>query len=64
MKESKQKNYIVIKKKTKYRKEESYEKAEQSYNKAIEFANLLNDQVLASNLLKEKELDLIEIPST
>ena len=44
--------------------EKSYEKAEQSYNKAIEFANMLNDQVLASNLLKEKELDLIEIPST
>ena len=44
--------------------EKNYEKAEQSYNKAIEFANMLNDQVLASNLLKEKELDLIEIPST
>ena len=44
--------------------EKDCKKAEQSYNKAIEFANLLNDQVLASNLLKEKELDLIEIPST
>ncbi|VED66540.1 MULTISPECIES: helix-turn-helix domain-containing protein [Streptococcus] len=38
--------------------EESYEKAEQSYNKAIEFAKMLNDQVLVNNLTKEKERDL------
>lgn len=44
--------------------EKDYKKAEQSYNKAIEFANMLNDKVLANNLIKEKELDLIEISST
>ena len=44
--------------------EKDCKKAEQSYNKAIEFANMLNDKVLANNLIKEKELDLIEIPST
>lgn len=44
--------------------EKDCKKAEQSYNKAIEFANMLNDKVLADNLLKEKELDLIEFPST
>ena len=38
--------------------EESYEKAEQSYNKAIEFAKMLNDPVLVNNLTKEKERDL------
>ena len=38
--------------------EESYEKAEQSYNKAIEFARMMNDQVLVNNLTKEKERDL------
>ena len=41
--------------------EKDCKKAEQSYNKAIEFANMLNDKVLANNLIKEKELDLIEI---
>lgn len=44
--------------------EKDCKKAEQSYNKAIEFANMLNDKVLANNLIKEKELDLIETPST
>lgn len=43
--------------------EKDCKKAEQSYNKAIEFANMLNDKVLADNLIKEKELDLIDIPS-
>lgn len=43
--------------------EKDCKKAEQSYNKAIEFANMLNDKVLANNLIKEKELDLIAIPS-
>lgn len=43
--------------------EKDCKKAEQSYNKAIEFANMLNDKVLADNLIKEKELDLIAIPS-
>ena len=43
--------------------EKDYKKAEQSYNKAIEFANMLNDKVLADNLIKEKELDFIDIPS-
>lgn len=43
--------------------EKDCKKAEQSYNKAIEFANMLNDKVLANNLIKEKELDLIDIPS-
>ena len=44
--------------------EESYEKAEQSYNKAIEFAKMLNDQVLVNNLTKEKERDLGRNEST
>ena len=43
--------------------EKDCKKAERSYNKAIEFANMLNDKVLADNLIKEKELDLIDIPS-
>ena len=43
--------------------EKDCKKAEQSYNKAIEFANMLNDKVLANNLIKEKALDLIAIPS-
>lgn len=43
--------------------EKDCKKAEQSYNKAIEFANMLNDKVLADNLIKEKELDLIDTPS-
>lgn len=43
--------------------EKDCKKAEQSYNKAIEFANMLNDKVLADNLIKEKELDFIDIPS-
>lgn len=43
--------------------EKDCKKAEQSYNKAIEFANMLNDKVLSNNLIKEKELDLIEISS-
>ena len=38
--------------------EKNHKKAEQSYNKAIEFAKMLNDQVLVNNLTKEKELDL------
>jgi len=33
------------------------------FSLAIEFANMLNDKVLADNLIKEKELDLIDIPS-
>ena len=44
--------------------EESYEKAEQSYNKAIEFARMMNDQVLVNNLTKEKERDLVGKEST
>ena len=43
--------------------EKDCKKAERSYNKAIEFANMLNDKVLADNLIKEKELDLIDISS-
>lgn len=38
--------------------EKNHHKAEQSYNKAIEFAKMLNDQVLVNNLTKEKERDL------
>ena len=41
MKESKQKNYIVIKKKTKYRKEESYEKEYISYTKHFNNYNIV-----------------------
>lgn len=38
--------------------EKNHHKAEQSYNKSIEFARMLNDQVLVNNLTKEKERDL------
>lgn len=38
--------------------EKNHHKAEQSYNKSIEFAKMLNDQVLVNNLTKEKERDL------
>ena len=44
--------------------EKNHKKAEQSYNKAIEFAKMLNDQVLVNNLTKEKELDLGKNVST
>lgn len=39
--------------------EGDYEKSALSYNKAIEFARMLNDQVLVENLIKEKETDLV-----
>lgn len=39
--------------------ERNYELCEQSYNKAIEFARMLNDETLVNNLLKEKEIDLV-----
>ena len=44
--------------------EKNHHKAEQSYNKAIEFAKMLNDQVLVNNLTKEKERDLGRNEST
>lgn len=44
--------------------EKNHHKAEQSYNKAIEFAEMLNDQVLVNNLTKEKERDLDRNEST
>ena len=44
--------------------EKNHHKAEQSYNKAIEFAKMLNDQVLVNNLTKEKERDLGKNEST
>lgn len=44
--------------------EKNHHKAEQSYNKAIEFAKMLNDQVLVNNLTKEKERDLGSNEST
>ena len=44
--------------------EKNHHKAEQSYNKAIEFAKMLNDQVLVNNLTKEKERDLGRNKST
>ena len=39
--------------------ERDYKRCEQSYNKAIEFARMLNDETLVNNLLKEKETDLV-----
>lgn len=44
--------------------EKNHHKAEQSYNKAIEFAKMLNDQILVNNLTKEKERDLGRNEST
>lgn len=44
--------------------EKNHHKAEQSYNKAIEFAKMLKDQVLVNNLTKEKERDLGRNEST
>lgn len=44
--------------------EKNHHKAEQSYNKAIEFAKMMNDQVLVNNLTKEKERDLGRNEST
>lgn len=44
--------------------EKNHHKAEQSYNKAIEFARMMNDQVLVNNLTKEKERDLVGKEST
>ena len=44
--------------------EKNHHKAEQSYNKSIEFAKMLNDQVLVNNLTKEKERDLGRNEST
>lgn len=44
--------------------EKNHHKAEQSYNKAIEFAKMLNNQVLVNNLTKEKERDLGRNEST
>lgn len=44
--------------------EKNHHKAEQSYNKAIEFAKMMKDQVLVNNLTKEKERDLGRNEST
>lgn len=39
--------------------EDNREKCALSYHKAIEFAKMLNDDVLVENLIKEKETDLV-----